>query len=91
MRKAELPESLALHGLRKAFCCHLADARVEAADIAAVSSTRLRVVLVAASPPPRRNPFLLFGGVAISTSRDPFERGRRRPAPTKPQSRRLGR
>jgi hypothetical protein len=24
MRKAELPESLALHGLRKAFCCHLA-------------------------------------------------------------------
>ena len=37
MRKAELPESLALHGLRKAFCCHLADAGVEAADIAAIS------------------------------------------------------
>jgi integrase len=37
MRKAGLPEDLALHGLRKAFCCHLADAGVEAADIAAIS------------------------------------------------------
>jgi len=37
MRKAGLPADLALHGLRKAFCCHLADAGVEAADIAAIS------------------------------------------------------
>jgi integrase len=37
MREAGLPESLALHGLRKAFCCHLADAGVDAADIATIS------------------------------------------------------
>jgi integrase len=37
MREAGLPEGLALHGLRKAFCCHLADAGVEAADISTIS------------------------------------------------------
>jgi integrase len=36
-REAGLPPGLALHGLRKAFCCRLADAGVEAADIAAIS------------------------------------------------------
>jgi integrase len=36
-REAGLPPGLALHGLRKTFCCRLADAGVEAADIAAIS------------------------------------------------------